>query len=144
MKLTEKQKRFADFYVESGNATQAAIKAGYSEKYANTNASKLLQNTTLKSYIEMQLEKMQNERTADAQEVLEFLTSVMRGEKTEQLMRLDGDGVQVIDDVDLQGKDRIKAAELLGKRYALFTDKKEVEINDVTFVDDVPIGDKDD
>ena len=51
-KLTEKQKRFADYYIETGNATQAAVKAGYSKKYANTNANKLLQNTTIKNYID--------------------------------------------------------------------------------------------
>lgn len=143
MKLTEKQKRFADYYIQFGNATKAANMAGYSEKYSNTNASKLLQNTTLNAYISEQLEKLQNERTANAQEVLEFLTSVMRGDQKEQLMRFDGDGVQTIDDVNLQGKDRIKAAELLGKRYALFTDRQQIDVQSVTFVDDVP-GDDDD
>ena len=86
MKLTEKQKRFADEYIISGNATQSAIKAGYSSKYANTNASKLLQNTTIKNYIDERLEELKSERTADAQEVLEYLTSVMRGNETEEVL----------------------------------------------------------
>ncbi|WP_243169617.1 terminase small subunit, partial [Enterococcus faecalis] len=90
--MTEKQKRFCDFYIETGNATQAAIKAGYSSKYANTNASKLLQNTTIKQYIDERLAELKNERTADAQEVLEYLTAVMRGEYKEATLIGVGEG----------------------------------------------------
>lgn len=125
-KLTLKQQRFADEYIISGNATQSAIEAGYSKKYANTNASKLLQNTTIKHYIDEQLEILKNERVADQQEVLEYLTSIVRGEQTEQTLRGVGEGAQEIDNIDVSAKDRIKAAELLGKRYGIWTDKTEL------------------
>lgn len=80
MKLTEKQKRFVDYFIETGNKTEAARKAGYSEKYIHTNAAKLLQNTTVKAAIDERLAKMDAERTADSDEVMQFLTTVMRGE----------------------------------------------------------------
>ncbi|MGH2080061.1 terminase small subunit [Aerococcus urinaeequi] len=137
-KLTLKQQRFADEYIISGNATQSAIEAGYSKKYANTNASKLLQNTTIKRYIDEQLEILKNERVADQQEVLEYLTSIVRGEQTEQTLRGVGEGAQEIDNIDVSAKDRIKAAELLGKRYGIWTDKQEIELSGgVQFVDDI-------
>lgn len=124
MKLTEKQKRFADEYIISGNATQSAIKAGYSSKYANTNASKLLQNTTIKSYIEERLAKLESKRIANAQEVLEYLTGVMRGDEKEEVMTEDGVAYR-----EPSVKDKLKAAELLGKRHALFTEKQEISAN---------------
>lgn len=76
VKLTEKQRRFADEYIKSGNATQSAVKAGYSERYANTNASKLLQNTTIKYYIDGVLEEMASKRIMQASEAMELLTSL--------------------------------------------------------------------
>lgn len=124
-KLTLKQKRFADEYIITGNATQSAIVAGYSEKYANTNASKLLQNTTIKTYIDSQLEQLQSKKVADQQEILEFLTSVVRGEKTEQTLIGMGEGEQGITDIGVAANQRIKAAELLGKRYSMWIDKVE-------------------
>ena len=71
--VTDKQKRFCDEYLIDLNATQAAIRAGYSSKYANTNASKLLQNTTIKKYLDEQLKKIQDESIAKADEVLKYL-----------------------------------------------------------------------
>ena len=126
--LTLKQKKFADEYIISGNATESAIKAGYSSKYANTNVSKLLQNTTIKSYIDERLAKLESEKIADQQEVLKYLSAVMRGEMTEQTLKSVGESGQVITEIDVGAKDRIKAAELLGKRYRLWTDKSEVEV----------------
>lgn len=79
-KLNPKQQAFADYYIELGNATQAAIKAGYSEKYAAQNTDKLLKNTNVKSYIDERMEQLQSERIASQQEVLELLTAVLRGE----------------------------------------------------------------
>lgn len=124
--MTLKQQRFADEYIISGNATDAAIKAGYSSKYANTNASKLLQNTTIKSYIDERLAQLASEKIADQQEVLSYLTSVMRGEMQEQTLISIGELGQTITDIDVGAKDRIKAAELLGKRHRLWTDKQEI------------------
>lgn len=140
--MTLKQQKFADEYIISGNATQAAIKAGYSKKYANTNASKLLQNTTIKSYIDERLEALQSKKVADQQEVLEYLTSVMRGKETEQTIIGVGDFGQELTDIEVSAKDRIKAAELLGKRYRMWTDKQEVEVQGtVVFANEDDIAD---
>ncbi|WP_423215862.1 terminase small subunit [Streptococcus equinus] len=140
--MTLKQQKFADEYIISGNATQAAIKAGYSQKYANTNASKLLQNTTIKSYIDERLEALQSKKVADQQEVLEYLTSVMRGKETEQTIIGVGDFGQELTDIEVSAKDRIKAAELLGKRYRMWTDKQEVEVQGtVVFANEDDIAD---
>lgn len=126
-KMTLKQQRFADEYIITGNATQSAVKAGYSQKYANTNASKLLQNTTIKNYIDVRLAKLESEKIATQEEVLQYLTSVMRGEKTEPLLVLDGEGTQKVIQAVPNVQSRTRAAELLGKRYGTFTDR--VDIN---------------
>ncbi|QBX24708.1 terminase small subunit [Streptococcus equinus] len=140
--MTIKQQRFADEYIISANATQAAIKAGYSQKYANTNASKLLHNTTIKSYIDERLADLQSKKVADQQEVLEYLTSVMRGKETEQTIIGVGDFGQELTDIEVSAKDRIKAAELLGKRYRMWTDKQEVEVQGtVVFANEDDIAD---
>lgn len=125
-KMTLKQQRFADEYIITGNATQSAIKAGYSQKYANTNASKLLQNTTIKDYIDERLAKLESEKIATQEEVLQYLTSVMRGEKTEPLLVLDGEGTQKVIEAVPNVQSRTRAAELLGKRYGTFTDRVDV------------------
>lgn len=144
MKLTEKQKRFADEYIISGNATQAAIKAGYSKKTARFVAAENLTKPNIKNYIDERLEELKSERTADAQEVLEYLTSVMRGNETEEVLIGVGEGMQSTIQKEVGAKDRLKAAELLGKRFALFTDKTEVAVSEIpTFVDDID-GDTDD
>lgn len=126
-KMTLKQQRFADEYIITGNATQSAIKAGYSSKYANTNANKLLQNTTIKAYVNERLAKLESEKIATQEEVLQYLTSVMRGEKTEPLLVLDGEGTQKVIQAVPNVQSRTRAAELLGKRYGTFTDR--VDIN---------------
>lgn len=136
-KLTQKQRRFIDEYIISGNATQAAIKAGYSKKYANTNAAKLLQNTTIKVEIARRNAEIQSEKTADMTEVMEYLTSVMRGEQTESVATAKG----VFSGVEVSAKDRIKAAELIGKRNGAWTDKKELS-GDINI--DIGVGGYDD
>ena len=127
--MTEKQKIFADEYIISLNATQAYKKAYPNVKkddVASVNGSKLLRNTKVKAYIDEQLEKLQSERVADQQEVLEFLTSVMRGEVTEPLLVLDGEGTQRIVMSKPSVSTRKSAAVDLGKRYGLFVDKQEI------------------
>lgn len=127
--MTEKQKIFADEYIISLNATQAYKKAYPNIKKddaASVNGSKLLRNTKVKAYIDEQLEKLQSERVADQQEVLEFLTSVMRGEVTEPLLVLDGEGTQRLAMVKPSVATRKSAAVDLGKRYGLFVDKQEI------------------
>ena len=117
---TEKQRRFCDEYIKTGNATQAAVAAGYSEKTARHTGSENLTKPDIRARIDQRLAELQSERTADAQEVLEYLTSVMRGEHTEPILRLCGDGEQCIEQVPVSERDRLKAAELIGKRYGMF------------------------
>ena len=127
-KLSIKQKRFADEYIISGNAYQSAIDAGYSKTYAKSDSHKLLEKTGFKAYIDSRLAQIDNKKIADQQEVLEYLTSVMRGEVTEPLTVLDGEGYQKVIDASPSVATRNKAAELLGKRYRIFTEKQEVEL----------------
>ncbi|MFG5580546.1 terminase small subunit [Enterococcus faecalis] len=131
MRMTEKQKRFCDFYIETGNAKEAAIRAGYSEKTAKQIGQENLTKPDLRAYIDERLAELKNERTADAQEVLEYLTAVMRGEYKEATLIGVGEGAQAVLDIDVGAKDRLKAAELLGKRHALFTDKVDLQTGDI-------------
>lgn len=138
MKLTAKQKRFCEEYIVDCNATQAAIRAGYSKKTAYSMGQRLLKNVEVQSYIDELMQGLQDEAVASADEVIQYLTSVMRGKETEQTLKWIGDGVQTIADIDVSAKDRLKAAELLGKRYGLFTDKMEVDgIGQVVIVNDL-------
>lgn len=114
-KLTPKQKAFADYYIELGNAEQAAIKAGYSKAYARGNAHKLVANSCISKYIDERMKAVEAKRIASGDEVLQYLTSVMRGQVKDQF------------DLDPSLQDRTKAAELLGKRHRLFTEKVEVD-----------------
>lgn len=120
--MTEKQRRFCDEYLIDCNATQAAIRAGYSAKTAYSMGVENLRKPEIKTYISEHLERIRNEKTADAQEVLEYLSAVMRGEHQEQVLALAGEGTQEIVDIDVSARERLKAAELLGKRYGLFKD----------------------
>ena len=141
MKLNIKQKAFADYFIETGNAYQSAIKAGYSENYAKGNVIKLLENESVKKYIEEKMKEIESERIAKAEEVLAFLSASLRGEVLEEVITtetVDGMVKPVILKKQLSAKDRIKAAELLGKRYALFTEKVDLEGNvGVTIIDDI-------
>lgn len=125
--LTPRQQKFCDEYLISGNATEAAIKAGYSRKTAKQTGSENLAKPDLRAYIDEQLVKIHSAKIADAEEVMKYLTSVMRGEHTEQVLKLVGEGVQTVTDIDVSAKERLKAAELIGKRYGLFTDKVGLE-----------------
>ena len=136
--MTDKQKRFCEEYIIDCNGTQAAIRAGYSKKAARQIADRLMSKADIRGYVDERLEQIRNEKTAEAREVLEYLTSVMRGEHTEQVLKLSEEGGQVITDINVSEKDRLKAAELIGKRYGLF--KENVDVNGtmgVTIVDDI-------
>lgn len=125
--MTPRQQKFCDEYLISGNATEAAIKAGYSRKTAKQTGSENLSKPDLRAYIDEQLAKIYSAKIADAEEVMKYLTSVMRGEHTEQVLKLVGEGVQTVTDIDVSAKERLKAAELIGKRYGLFTEKVGLE-----------------
>ncbi len=130
-KLTRKQQRFADEYLVDANATQAAIRAGYNEKTAYSQGQRLLKNVEVKKYIEEQLERIHNEKIADAQEVMMYLTSVLRGESLSEIVVVEGTGDGCSDARRMMKlpdeRERLKAAELIGKRYGMFTDKVNVE-----------------
>lgn len=131
-KMTDKQQRFCDEYLIDLNATQAAIRAGYSEKNARNIASETLAKPNIKEYIEARMAEKESELIADQNEVLKYLTSVLRGESqsTELVIEGIGDGRSKARTVKKEPseKDRLKAAELLGKRYGLYTEKVENEV----------------
>lgn len=130
-KLTAKQQRFCDEYLIDLNATQAAIRSGYSKKTANRIGTENLSKPVIKEYIEARMAEKQSQLIADQDEVLRYLTSVLRGESqsTELVVEGTGDGCSEARTIlkEPSEKDRLKAAELLGKRYGLYTEKVEVE-----------------
>ena len=129
-KMTAKQKRFCDEYLIDMNATQAAIRAGYSAKTAYAIGQENLKKPVVKEYIEERMNQKEKELIADQDEVMRYLTSVLRGEGYEEMVVVEGcgEGVSRATTVtrDICPKDRLKAAEMLGKRYGLFTDKVDV------------------
>ena len=99
----------------------------------------MLSNAIIKAYIDERLEELKSERIADQQEVLEFLTAVMRGEVTEPLLVLDGEGTQKVVEAKPNVLTRKSAAVDLGKRYGLFVEKQELTSNTITqIVWDIP------
>lgn len=132
--MTEKQKRFCDEYLIDLNGTRA-YKAAYpsvkNDKTAGANAARLLGNASVRAYLDERLEQLHSERTADAAEVMEYLTAVLRGESTASVVVVEsvGDGCSEARTITKppDERERLKAAELLGKRFGLFTDKVNVE-----------------
>ena len=129
--LTEKQKRFADYYIETGNMTEAAIKAGYSKKTARVIGQENLLKPAIKNYVDERLKELEEKRVASATEVMQLLTSAMRGELDEEVVVVESIGDYCSEarlvKKKIGLKDRIKAAELIGKRHRLFTDKIQVD-----------------
>lgn len=129
--LTPKKKRFSDEYLVDCNATQAAIRAGYSEKTAYSQGQRLLKDVDVAAYIKERTDQMQSKTIADATEVIQYLTSVLRGEESEEVVVVEGcgDGYSTARRMNkgIGAKDRLKAAELLAKRYGLLTDKVGIE-----------------
>ena len=132
--MTEKQKLFADEYLIDLNATRA-YRAVYknikNDGVARRNGSRLLTNADIKNYIDDRLEKIHNKKIADAQEVMEYLTAVLRGKTISEEIVVEGlgDGCSAARTMEKgpSEKDRLKAAELLGKRFGLYTDKVEMD-----------------
>lgn len=114
IKLKPKELKFAEEWLKTTNATQSAIKAGYSERTAYSAGSRLLKKVDVRQYIDERLAEMKESSIADTNEVMQFLSSTMRGDIPDQF------------GLDPALNDRIKAAELLGKRYKMFTDKQEI------------------
>jgi len=145
-KLTLKQKRFADEYIISGNATQSAIKAGYSKKTAGVIAVENLEKPNIKAYIDKRLKELDDKAIAKQEEVLQYLTAVMRGQSKSAVVVIEGEGdgfssARLINKTPDE-KDRIKAAELLGKRYGAFTEKVDIS-GDMSLSIEVDYGTED-
>ncbi len=144
-KLTAKQRRFCDEYLIDLNATQAAIRAGYSEKNARNIASENLAKPNIKAYIDERMAEKESQLIATQDEVLKYLTSVLRGESqsTEIVVEGTGDGCSEARTLKKEPseKDRLRAAELLGKRYGLYTDKVETDV-DMALTVNIDYGDE--
>lgn len=157
MSLTPKQRAFADEYIITGNAEQSAIKAGYSESYARGQSYKLLANVGIKEYIDHRIQEIQNDKILTQTEILVMLSEIAKGEIPEVKEVVTKKGEFVVNPNNEDGKkqlvynervelipippktsDKNKALELLGKRYAMWTDKQDITANEVvTIVDDI-------
>lgn len=137
--LTVKQKRFADEYIISGNATEAAIKAGYSNKTAAVIGAENLIKPNIKQYIDTRFKELDSAKIADQKEVMEYLTRLMRGEEKETEMINVGNFEQQLIEVPIKHSVRKQAAELIGKRYGMWTEKMDVTQRNIEIV----IGDWD-
>ena len=133
--MTERQKKFADEYIKDLNATRAYMAAYPTVTKAATAGqagSRLLKNVNVKAYVAEQLDKLHDERTADAKEILEYLTSVVRGQSLSSEIVVEGIGDGCSEARTMQKppseKERLKAAELLGRRFALFSDNVNLEV----------------
>ena len=126
-KMTAKQMRFCDEYLIDLNATQAAIRAGYSKKSAQVISAELMAKPIIKEFIAERMAEKESELIADQNEVLKYLTSVMRGETQSEVVVVEGTGDGCSEARAMQKapdeKERLKAAELIGKRYGLYTEK---------------------
>lgn len=139
--MTEKQKLFCDEYLKDTNATRAYLTVYANCKSATSAAplaSKLLKKEEIQKYISEKMEEIHNENTADIQEVMEYLTSVLRGESASAVLMLSGNGMQKVTEKPPDEKERLKAAELLGKRFGMFKDNVDITSNGQTvIVDDI-------
>lgn len=147
--LNPKQIAFADEYIISGNATKSMIKAGYSEKYAGTNSQKLLNNTNIQKYIANRMEEIKSSKIMDQTEVMERLTAIARRELKKGVYnyteKANGQEITYEKEYELMPntEEETKALELIGKRYAMWTDKLQAEVTETpTFIDDIS-GDED-
>ena len=148
--LTEKRKRFIEEYLIDANAAAAAVRAGFKAKNPKVAAqvgTELMQIPAIREAIDERLAQMQSERIASAQEVMEYLTSILRGEEIEEVTVIEGKGAGFSEarnyEKSVAPKDKIKAAELLGKRYGLFTDKVDLGASALTVVIEHDYGEPD-
>ena len=142
--MTEKQKLFCDEYLKDLNGTRAyrtVYKTIKNDNVAGVRANKHLKQKDIAEYINKRLEEIHNENTANIQEVMEYLTSVMRGTSKANVLALAGDGYQEVIAKPPDEKERLKAAELLGKRFGMFKDNVDITSNGKTvIVDDIDEG----
>lgn len=139
--MNARQELFCEEYLKDMNATQAAIRAGYSEKTAYSQGQRLLKNVEIKNKLQGIREKIQDENIATIKDIEEFLSLSMNGEMEEEVVSVVGEGEGyskvVKSKKQISLRDRIKAAELLGKRYGIWTDKVELQSENVVIIDDI-------
>lgn len=123
--LTQRQIRFVQDFMKSNNVTQAAIRSGYSKKTASVQGSRLLTNVKVAEYVDAINERLESDKIADIQEVMEYLTSVMRGEAKDQF------------DLDASLSERTRAASELAKRLDVRAKTLNIE-GVVNIIDDIP------
>lgn len=148
--LTEKQKLFALEYLKDLNATRAykeVYKSCKKEETVNAASSRLLRNVKVHDYIEAELEKIKNNKIADTEEVMQYLTKVLRGESESEIVVVEGTGDGCSSARTMKKapdeKERTKAAELLGRRYGMFTDNFKANGNmTINFVNDLEEDDE--
>ena len=132
-KLTAKQQRFCDEYLVDLNATQAAIRAGYSAKTARSIGQENLTKPAVQEYVDKRMAEKQASLIADQDEVMRYLTSVLRGESQSERVVVESIGDFLTEARRMKKapdeKERLKAAELLGKAHMLFTDKVQQEVD---------------
>lgn len=142
--MTNNQQKFADEYVIDCNATRA-YKAAYpkvkNDSVARANGSRLLAKANIKAYIDEKLAEISSQKTAEATEVMEYLTSVMRGQSEASIVVIEGYGdgcseAKIISKPPDE-RERLKAAELLGKRFGLFREKVSIDMEPVTIINDL-------
>lgn len=130
--MNSRQKKFADNYIETGNAEQSALDAGYSKNYARAQSYKMLENVGIKKYIDKKMKELEDKKIAKAEEVLKYLTSLMRGEEVEEEIVLEmlGGGESKAKKVHkkVSHTDRIRAGELIGRRYGMWKDSPNKDI----------------
>ena len=146
-KLTAKQRRFCDEYLIDLNATQAAIRAEYSRKSARVIGQENLLKPAVKAYIQQRMAEKESALIADQNEVLKYLTSVIRGQSRSSVVVIENVGDFMSEAREMEKspdeKERLKAAELLGKAHGIFTDKVEQTV-DMDLNITVDYGDEDD
>lgn len=127
MALTDRQERFCQEYIIDANATQAAIRAGYCEKTARSTGSRLLTKADIRARIDELMAEIKSQKIADATEVQEYLTGCIRGTADEEVVVVEGvgDGCSEAKTMvkKMAGRERVKAAELLGKMHGMFTER---------------------
>jgi phage terminase small subunit len=132
-KMTAKQMRFCDEYLIDLNATQAAIRAGYSEKTARAMGAENLTKPDIKAFIDQRMAEKEAALIADQDEVLKYLTRVLRGESRSEVVVVENIGDFMSEARTMKKapdeKERLKAAELLGKRYGLYKDNVEQTVD---------------
>ena len=133
-----KQKAAADEYIICGDKKASMLKAGDSNNYANKKAYLVFDRDDVKEYIAKRMKEIEAETIANQTEVLQYLTRVLRDEESEETLVNVGNFEQEVRTVKLSAKDKIKAAELIGKRWGSWTDKVDVNSTEgIKIIDDI-------